>query len=306
MASWSLNLEVQKDEILSLMNIYCGEDECKLKMPPSLAELERLCETSVETGNDAHPISLTVKLVVPVGDGDAMSQPVKVFTTFDLPRAYPGEVPVIQLSSADLQTGSLVELQQKAIAFAEVLRPDPSMFSILSWLHDRVAELLANDPLIQERREERIQDNTPVYLSRPYFTTANSRASKLSPHECSPIAVVHSKVEPQKVCSHGSMAGFTVCIARIDHMRKEHKYLKVLNSWARELTIGGRILNCGQSHIYTVLVGRNPSNMGEFMRRWRTQSVDVDARGRPCKEKLLNILCHLQQHLPEALPQWLR
>ena len=80
------------------------------------------------------------------------------------------------------------------------------------------------------------------------------------------------------------------CVARLDHMRNEQKYFKLLNSWAKELAIAGKLFKIAHHSIIVVLLGENRS-LNEFLKRWRSQNVDIDSRGHPCKEKMLTILC---------------
>ena len=100
---------------------------------------------------------------------------------------------------------------------------------------------------------------------------------------------VGAKQSPQ-----GCLPRVYVCIAKLDHMRNEQKYLKLLNSWAKELTLSGKVLHTGPHSIYVVIVGTNDSgdaSVSEFLKRWKTQNVDIDSQGRLCKEKLLSVLC---------------
>ena len=73
-------------------------------------------------------------------------------------------------------------------------------------------------------------------------------------------------------------------------MRNEQKYLKLLRSWAKELGVTGKIVKAGSRNITVVLLGKNRA-IAEFARRWRTQNVDVDSHGKPCKEKMMTVLC---------------
>lgn len=78
-------------------------------------------------------------------------------------------------------------------------------------------------------------------------------------------------------------------------MRSEQKYFKLLNSWAKELGVTGKVVKSGPHNITVVLLGKSRA-IEEFVRRWKTQNVDIDSHGRPCKEKMITVLC--QQMLP--------
>ncbi|XP_070563705.1 RWD domain-containing protein 3-like [Ptychodera flava] len=81
------------------------------------------------------------------------------------------------------------------------------------------------------------------------------------------------------------------CLAllHIDHMRSAQKYIKIIASWAKELDLSGRLLIQGNL-ILLILQGLR-SAIKEYVRRQRTQKVDVDSHGRSCKEKMLSVLC---------------
>ena len=81
-------------------------------------------------------------------------------------------------------------------------------------------------------------------------------------------------------------------------MRKEQKYFKLLNSWAKELAIAGKLFKTACHSIIVVLLGESRS-LVEFLKRWKSQNVDIDSHGRPCKEKMLTILCQ-QSMKPES------
>ncbi len=82
-----------------------------------------------------------------------------------------------------------------------------------------------------------------------------------------------------------------ICVVKLDHMRSEDKYIKLLNSWARTLGIYGKLLKITSSqNIYVVLFGCR-EDLSEYIRRWKTYNVDVDSRGRPCKERMMHFLC---------------
>ena len=85
-----------------------------------------------------------------------------------------------------------------------------------------------------------------------------------------------------------------VTIIEIDHMRERRAYCKLLESWASEVGLTGRILFIGKSakpKILVFLESEESKNLGEFVKRLGTVKVDVDSQGRPCKEKMKNVIC---------------
>lgn len=87
--------------------------------------------------------------------------------------------------------------------------------------------------------------------------------------------------------------GTSLCISHLDHIRSETKYFKKLKCWSQELSICGKVIDAGVHFVYVILVGRTDS-LQELLHRWRTTLIDIDSRGRPCKERLMSILCHQQ------------
>ena len=84
------------------------------------------------------------------------------------------------------------------------------------------------------------------------------------------------------------------CILKIDHMNDAENYRKTLRGWVRALALGGRLLYACSGRraigIFVVLHGA-PSDVGGFLQRLRTETVDVDRSGRPCKERQSTVLC---------------
>ena len=76
-------------------------------------------------------------------------------------------------------------------------------------------------------------------------------------------------------------------------MRSKAKYLKALQAWASELSIHGKIVDKGRHSIVSALVGRE-KDITEFLKRWKSEKVDVDSRGKPCKERMMEVLYHKQ------------
>lgn len=271
--------EARREEILSLKSIYCCPGECRL-LGFSFHELEEDDET------DPAPlqgqISLIVRLTVP---GINLEEKVTVSVTFKLDTSYPVESPSISLSADRFTEEKLLELERRALAYSQTLTPGPCLYSVLEWLKDDISEMVTSNPscLLQ------------CPGSHTGISKGTSHSSKAQPQ------ANNSAVEPSK--SETRCERQSVYIARIDHMRNEMKYFKTLRSWASELELGGRVVNAGLHAIYVILVG-STDRLSEFLRRWRTQNVDVDSQGKPCKEKLLSTLC--QQSLDEPLPAWQR
>ena len=83
-------------------------------------------------------------------------------------------------------------------------------------------------------------------------------------------------------------------LLHFDHMNDYRGYTKLLNKWTKQLKLGGAIflsLHCKPRprHIFAVLDAPN-GGTSEFLHRLRTQNVDVNMRGQPCKERMSTVV----------------
>ena len=86
-------------------------------------------------------------------------------------------------------------------------------------------------------------------------------------------------------------------VIRIDHMNRRAAYLRKLRNWSRELGIlglaflrnGGTRRPRGAEGVVLCLCGDGYA-LRSFATRLRTEHVDVDRRGKKCKEKQSKVL----------------
>ena len=87
-------------------------------------------------------------------------------------------------------------------------------------------------------------------------------------------------------------------VLKLDHMRAKQKYKKTIISWMNELNLYGRLIFFKKS-IWIVVYGKHET-IREYIKLHRSQNVDVDSGGRPCKERMMSILlefdCSLSNH----------
>ncbi|XP_068677416.1 RWD domain-containing protein 3-like [Montipora foliosa] len=79
-----------------------------------------------------------------------------------------------------------------------------------------------------------------------------------------------------------------IILLKLDHMRNKTRYVKFISSWAKELELHGRIFFLG--HFIFILMTGESENVKEYLHRHKTCNVDVDSSGRPCKERMMNVL----------------
>ena len=80
-------------------------------------------------------------------------------------------------------------------------------------------------------------------------------------------------------------------LLHLDHMRNSKQYLKTLKSWAKELGLFCKIWLRTENYrgIPLLVIGRE-NDLNEFEKRLRSRNVDVDSKGKPCKEKMMKVL----------------
>ena len=78
-------------------------------------------------------------------------------------------------------------------------------------------------------------------------------------------------------------------IVKIDHMRKSGPYLKTLENWSNQFALTSLfVISKDQGLI--LLVEGDKCNISKFLLQWKTTNIDVDSHGKPCKEKMMQIL----------------
>ena len=73
------------------------------------------------------------------------------------------------------------------------------------------------------------------------------------------------------------------CLYALDHMRDRKRYIESLSSWAKQLNLLGSVLFY-KKKIRVALWGER-SAIQTYLKWSRTETVDIDSRGRKCKEK---------------------
>ena len=79
-----------------------------------------------------------------------------------------------------------------------------------------------------------------------------------------------------------------IVVLKLDHMRNRQKYLKHLKKWSCELRVRVNVFIL-RSVKYVIVLNGDKADVDQFIVNWKTQCVDVDSKGKPCKEKLMTI-----------------
>ena len=80
-----------------------------------------------------------------------------------------------------------------------------------------------------------------------------------------------------------------IVVVKIDHMRNSSNYVKTLENWTEEFSLTGVLVFSKDKGIVLMLEGEK-YGISKFIQNWKSVNIDVDSRGRPCKEKMIQFL----------------
>ena len=292
-----------KDELYFLKSTYCQPGECEIVSPPSLNY------DNLEEAATCYPVVLRLQL---------STGPVVLIT---ITSDYPGRPPGVNIPTVSSSLVSLAGLQDELESLASSLTPTPSLFQ----LADHVLHYFPHFPLSNGTSSSTShpsmasvvndsQNSVTVESSGPqipceqlpsHCRTSNSSGQALRQGSSEHKALGQGSSE-HKALRQGS-SEYTVsdshtqcpndvCVLSLDHMHSEQRYMRTLTRWSSDLGVGGWVLVGGAHSILVVLVGSG-EGVGEMVKRWRGECVDVDRRGRPCRERMLKLLC--QRKIPQ-------
>ena len=86
-----------------------------------------------------------------------------------------------------------------------------------------------------------------------------------------------------------NIAPSVATLVEINHMRDQSRYVKNLSSWAEELHVELKVLHLKFRKLdnHWIIVIGNEKRVKIFKKYLRTRNVDIDSKGRPCKERLV-------------------
>ena len=92
-------------------------------------------------------------------------------------------------------------------------------------------------------------------------------------------------------------------LINIDHIRNETLYYKCLQSLCKQTNVSCKVINISDHHreIFVELTGME-RDVKSFLKQWKTQNVDIDSRGKPCKEKLISVVGCFQHSIANWPP----
>lgn len=92
-------------------------------------------------------------------------------------------------------------------------------------------------------------------------------------------------------------ASIITALLHIDHMRARGKYIKTIQKWTDDLNLAGRLIFHG-SLIFLLLLG-NREDIKEYIVRMKTVNIDVDSKGRSCKERMMKVVAEEELDNPD-------
>ena len=116
-----------------------------------------------------------------------------------------------------------------------------------------------------------------------------SSSNEDTPLHCSNTAVMQGLPSKEQTCLD-PWPSTNVAVVHLDHMHNSKLYTKRLTKWSKECGVHCTLVDCGMHCIVGIMLGEHCA-VDSFLRAWRTRNVDEDARGKPCKEKMMKVLC---------------
>uniref|UniRef100_A0A914V6N8 Uncharacterized protein n=1 Tax=Plectus sambesii TaxID=2011161 RepID=A0A914V6N8_9BILA len=170
---------------------------------------------------------------------------------------------IVDTGSGNADSASLL-----SISSTETSREDSESFKKL--LEKKVEEL----------KRQREHDEEPIWYDLCSFAV-ESFAERLT-------CAKNDTTNDQKNAAKVNQDKLKRIILLFDHMRDRSGYLRKLEEMCDSLSIFGQVYFLGRE-IRSCLEG-SCSHITEFLRLLRTTCMDVDSMGRPCKERMMQIL----------------
>ncbi|KAL8604683.1 hypothetical protein ACOMHN_017642 [Nucella lapillus] len=210
-------------------------------------------ELRVTHGDDgSNQVDVRLKPAAPDHEGND-EQPLSLDAELGLflPSAYPSQPPDVSVRSDTLSRKDITRLRMVLIENVSQSIDQPMLLDLITLASEELVKI------VEEQKKD---------LPR---TSVNSDDLK--------------NFHSQSVPSESRLA-----LLHLDHMRAKTQYVKLIKKWAADLSLNGCLVFC-QRLILIVLQGPSFA-IKEYTVRQRTGIVDVDSKGRPCKERMLSVL----------------
>ena len=118
---------------------------------------------------------------------------------------------------------------------------------------------------------------------------------------------VVKSIDTQQAAEESS--NLTTSVILLDHIHSIRRYHRNISKWMADLDMSGLLLttragtnNADASGKAMIILQtkRGDDSIGEFVKLLRTSNVDIDSRGKPCKERMASTLftCHIRAAEP--------
>ena len=252
-------LQQQRDEITALKAIY-GEE--------FTVHSQELWESMLNLDVIEEPVQCSVWRKV--------SERGEITVSFQLPKEYPNALPHTSILCDCVSGDALVELHHEVNETMEMYAQmgEPCLQQIVELVFSFISE-----------REE---NESGLIQSQSVARGGDSRNGETPPHDHN-TTIPGQGVLPLS-SEEPACVDATVAVVHLDHMHNSKLYTKKLGKWSKECGVHCTLADCGLHCIFGIVLGEH-SAVDAFLRAWRTRNVDEDVKGRPCKEKMIRVLC---------------
>ncbi|RUS87410.1 hypothetical protein EGW08_004864 [Elysia chlorotica] len=255
--------EEQVLEVASLQSIYCKDGEM----------------TDCQLG-EIRKIRIRLDLTHPLKELECCDAIVQ----FALPCDYPQiSVPSVEVSCSSLDASVMESMMKTLNQRAIELRGEMMLLDLACLAKELVEKGLAG--AVDSNSKQ-----TGVFEERSHKSSIVEG--------CDEQALHAQTTSCDKYYQRTNDDNFVTTLLHLDHMRSKPSYIKLIKKWAGELSLVGRLLFC--QRVILILLQGESRDVKEYIVRNRTTNVDVDSRGRSCKERMLSVLCEVVV-LPEQI-----
>ena len=272
------NREEQAQEVEALRSIYCKAGEMRD------IQDETIWRIWIELDTMPGPEGSNSKTCSGVGN-----------VQFTLPCDYPQvSLPLIDVKCLTLDKKVVETIAKTLTQRARDLQGERMLLDLACLAKELVEEKLS-DSTNSTRTDESEGDKHNSLQDKIKTMDDNSlqvqtqEISSSGRFPCDQSSPDKSKPSPTAQKSDASSVSTVTMLLHLDHMRSKSSYSKMIKKWAGELSLTGRLIFCHK--MILILLQGDMRNVKEYVVRNRTTNVDVDSRGRSCKERMLSVLC---------------
>jgi hypothetical protein len=182
-----------------------------------------------------------------------------VTLTLTLPPDYPDVPLAVAVACSRLCRRTCTELADTLKERAKTLVGLPAIMDLVMWL----------------------RDNWPMPQTATDVGPCSSQNA---------TAAVCSDPATSDVCSTRDGICCRTVLMHIDHMRCKASYTRTIVDWTRQLDLVGRLIFHNGQQLIVLIVQGASHDVKECLTRLRTCNVDVDSRGRSCKERMMSVI----------------